>query len=172
MNGINPEFSHNPEEPQREYSFDEGVAEAAIRIEKLIKELNRDVVIVVNGSGRDVGKTTLLKSLGRILADLGVVPRYLNGEDVKAILEASEGRSESERGVYLVETEGRVASSVDQYKLDCIKTNRLIGDLYVGIYKPDKGFLRLKDQRPVADVLIRNEFAINDPGKLQNRTES
>ena len=136
-----------------EYSFDEGVDVCVAKIQELMKTLNRNVFVVINGSSINVGKTVLLGAIQQRLSLLDI-----DRTGKKVIFETEQDK---------LYTTGR------NYRDDLTKINPdlqtgVIGDFYIGIYSPDKPFLWTGKGKmsPVADIMIRNEYAKNSLDKF------
>lgn len=153
-------------EPVPEYSFEEGVDVAAEKIKELYEKSDKDVIIEINGSSINVGKTELLRNLAQKLGETGIPLNVLNDptreyyDYMKAANTDANGGVE-EKGVYIVATSiGKMYHSTKEYRE--LNRGELSIDLYIGIYRPDKPFggNRLV---PVADIMIRNEGASDKP---------
>ena len=168
-----PDQSKAVQEAEKtEFSFEEGVAESIRRIQELFRTLNRDVYVVINGSDIDVGKSALLGALHNQLIILGIPTTHVKelnhpGKEKEVILLTQQGMiykiGESYRD-FLLKTHPDRAMQFDSF-----------ADLYIGIYRPDKAFdvfltpEKRRRYEPVADIMIRNEQAKDDLGKLRQK---
>jgi len=152
-----------------EYSFEEGVQAAVDRIKELYEPSDKDVVVEINGSGINVGKTELLKQLGQKLGEEDIFLSVLNDstrayyEEVKNQDTAANGGVPEKRVYIIATTIGKKYHSTKEYRSLKLE-GELPVDLYIGIYRPDKPFGR--DEHglvPVADIMIRNEGASDKP---------
>ena len=162
--------------------FEDGVVEAVDRVQLLLTD--KDIVVVgIDGSDADVGKTTLLTQLSRRLdalrvpvtscSDISGIPDVFSQIDTKKTLYGSN------KCVVIIEHAG-MASYVDQRVEAMVKLNRNtvltktfngigIGktevDLYVSIYAKGKPFARSNNPllKPLGDVIICNEKATDKP---------
>jgi hypothetical protein len=144
-------------ETKKEYSFDEGVEESVKRIQKLLKKLKRNVFVAINGSAVDVGKTFFLGALQKELTIRGIEVEHTPSFDV--------GGDKTQKVIFNTE-QGKIYLSGRNYRDDIKEMNPGLGigkiaDLYIGIYRPDKSFSGEDEgkESPVADIMIRNEFA-------------
>ena len=151
-----------------EYSFEEGVQAAVDRIKGLYEASDKDVVVEINGSGVNVGKTELLKQLAQKLGDEGIFLSVLNDstrayyEEVKNQDTAANG-GVPEKRVYIVTTTiGKMYHSTEEYRSLKLEGEVSV-DLYIGIYRPDKPFGKDGPLAPVADIMIRNKGARDKP---------
>jgi hypothetical protein len=70
-----PPGGNSPRTPDSkipEYSFEEGMEEAARRIQALFEQSDSDIYVVVNGSGINVGKTKFTGTLSQKLTHMGI----------------------------------------------------------------------------------------------------
>lgn len=140
-----------------EYNFEDGVNEAVKRIINLRAGLDRDIFVVINGAGQNVGKSKLRSALIKRLIESGI----------KAEPSLSDINYESHKVVFFI-AENLVYKLGQSYQDYLIKSNpRLqmgkssLGDFYIGIYRPNKGFhiSNPNEVEPVADIMICNEYA-------------
>ena len=168
---VRPPDSSNrdfPPETNKEYPFDQGVAEATARIQQIFEQADRDIFVIVNGSSINVGKTRLTNELEQNLKRAGLEVGHINDDTINAYQNAQHnyqlGRAQTgeptEKRIYLIQIQGlSLPLSVEKYKQRISAANRrVVGDLYIGIYRPDKPFISSGDSKPIADILIRNEF--------------
>ena len=152
------QFSESSQEqPLTEVSFQEGVEQAMIRIKELLaRTTDRDIFIVINGSSADVGKTTFLGAIGRELYEIGVRVKYLSTEELNDYKWQQEHSDDpNEKAVYIITQQGILAPSTEQYKEKSkVNGRRIVGDLYIGIYRDDRPFETVLNFKPVADILI------------------
>lgn len=160
-----PQTSEVP--PTPEYSFEDGVETAVERIRELYEASDKDVVVEINGSGINVGKTELLRNLARKLGEANISLSVLNDptreyyDYMKANNTDANGGA-GEKRVYIVGTSiGKMYHSTEEYKT--LRMGELPVDLYIGIYRPDKPFGKDSRLVPVADIMIRNEGAEDKP---------
>ena len=152
----------------KEYLFEEGVQVAVDRIKELYEASDKDVIVEINGSGVNVGKTELLKQLAQKLGDEGIFLSVLNDptqayyEEAKK-LETAANSGVSEKRVYIVATTiGKMYHSTEEYRSLKLEGEVSV-DLYIGIYRPDKPFGKDGPLAPVADIMIRNKGARDKP---------
>ncbi len=139
-------------ESRKEYSFDEGVDVSVRKIQELLKTLNRDIYVIINGSSVSVGKSALETALTIKLKLLGI--QCLGGmlgdklNDVNTVFFIThQGRHE------------RANPTKDQQRIiEEIPVSER-GDLRIGIYRPDRMFSVESKTKPAADIMIRNTYA-------------
>ena len=140
-----------------EYNFENGINEAVNRIITLRANLNRDIFVVINGAGQNVGKSKLRSALIRRLIESGI----------KAEPSLSDINHGSHKVVFFI-AENLVYKLGQSYQDYLIKSNpRLqmgnssLGDFYIGIFRPNKDFhiSNPNEVEPVADIMICNEHA-------------
>lgn len=159
--------------------FEDGLVEAIDRVQLLL--IDKDIVVVgIDGSDADVGKTTLLTKLSQRLdvlrvpvvscSDIDGIPDVFSQIDTKKVLYGNN------KCVVIIEHAG-MASYVDQRIEAMVKLNRNkvltqtfnrmgIGktevDLYISIYAKAKPFARSNNPllKPLGDVVICNEKAV------------
>ena len=139
-----------------QYSFDKGVDVCVARIQELLKTLNRDIYVIINGSGTDVGKTKLC----------GAIQQKLALADIDRI----------ERQVFFEEEQGKSYKKGSNYREDRAGKKPGLGidevpDLYIGIYRTDKPFPTEENYEPVADIMIHNEHAKDAQSKTRYKGE-
>jgi hypothetical protein len=145
-----------------DYSFDEGVEKSVERIQQLIRDLKRDVFVFVNGSSIEVGKTTLIRTLATKLHALGIPCEF-------EVTFPKTPEGEIKKVVFREQINGHWKSG-ESYRDALRKANPNLGpekygDLYIGIYRPDRKFkpdIRGLDE-PTADIMIRNTQALDRP---------
>lgn len=178
----------------KEYGFEEGVAKAIADIERLLAAQDY-VVITIAGSSNDVGKTTLAAALrGKLSArdishhsesDTSIVrsspeqhrPHFLDSErgahaiifeaECPVLLAEKNLTPEEELGERGIESgkQRQNAFIAEWGKRVDVPLSRV--DLRIYIYRPDKPF-RPTESR-YADIIIRNDQAIDSPRKLRWR---
>ena len=161
----------------KEYSFEEGVAEAVTRIKEVLKD--RDFACVsVTGSGIMVGKTTTSAAIHKGLKRAGVETRPIGDSSIISKVCFSE---DSPKHVIVLEAEwipypGSNFTTLEKRRSPAgikdakrIQDTKLaakfkkIGvpiekiDLRVFVYRPDQPFE--DDETNCADIIIRNELA-------------
>lgn len=166
-----------PEKPElKEYSAEAGVAKTVALTERLL-ESQKYVVIAISGSAVDVGNTYIDQAIKRELmlrdisfAQVGSIGTFMT----KPIFEK---RRKGGR-VLVFETESPVFGPVEEGKRlqnkwlkERIKEKKLrlpISkiDIRIYVYRPDKPFTQDVDLRG-ADILIKNEGAVNDRRKIR-----
>ncbi len=162
-----------------EYNFEDGL-QRAIEIISSVLEQKKVVVVAINGSDINVGKTTLQTELGRFCLRKGFA--LLNGSDAGS-LRMSEAdflyqlnTSLDNKGVIILGAnshgfsvpENKIQAAREFYdyqfkdKKGSIPTEKI--DLWIGIYRDDKPFSSgslVEPRFPLADILIKNEKAVD-----------
>jgi hypothetical protein len=144
-----------------EFSFEEGLVQSVAIIQNLLKTLNRHIFVVINGSSRDVGKSTFLAALQIKLRESGVA--------CDSALSANyEYKTQT---VFFTIVQSLIWTASGNYANDFKTSNPnapvgTYGDLYIGIYRPDKKFnlsmgANKKELKPVADIMICNTHAMD-----------
>lgn len=141
-----------------------------------IDELRRTIVIAINGSSIDVGKSAVSGALNRKLTEKGIPVGIASDIGTCRIaveqLEFSRRMlSSSTPGILLLQAAAQGASASSFKKLDTLvalynhSLQELCGvagiDLWIGIQRPDRPF---SYKHPVADYLIQNTGA-TDKGR-------
>ncbi|HEV7423758.1 MAG TPA: hypothetical protein VGO21_01055, partial [Candidatus Paceibacterota bacterium] len=149
-------------ENRKEYYFNEGVAESVSRIKKLFISLDRHVYVIICGSGSNVGKTALLSSLQRELGRLAIPTEH----------EWTEGQAVPQTKTVRFTTQvNDLWTTGAKLRNHLIQSNPALkfgdydnlADLYIGIYSSDKKFLEPPEVPEVADLVICNELAKDNP---------
>lgn len=178
----------------KEYGFEEGVAQATAEIERLLAAQDY-VVITIAGSSNDVGKTTLTGAIRTELIRRNIP--YYNAPDTSILSELGESfrpqflDSERNARAIIFEAENPILPpelTLPQEEIygekgtksgKQIQNNKIAQwgkhfglpvsrvDLRLYIYRPDKPF-RPTESR-YADIIIRNDHAIDSPYKLRGR---
>ena len=151
-----------PREAVKEYGFDAGVEEAVARITKIFGSGKRDVFVVINGSHIEVGKTRLFGTLAVKLKELGYQVESLGDDSFNAYeYFKQQPHNKNTSKIYISQVlAGVLPSGAEQYRSVLAKAgHRIVADLYVGIYRPDRPFSG--KGLPIADMVIRNEEAKN-----------
>lgn len=161
-------------ETEREYTFESGVAEIMKRIEALLTQKDY-VVIEINGSGKNVGKSTLA---GRLWTEfkLKQIPCTSVSEiDLFAVhlvkdLQEYQKSYKTRKGVIVFDAALDAMAFDDAKNRQTVRNGenrsvREIGDKFklgvdrvdiiVAIYSPKRSFIAT----PVGDIVIRNEYA-------------
>lgn len=157
-----------PEAP--EYGFEKGLEEITSRILELLRR-EKYVVVAFSCSSTNVGKSTLAKLVAQKLFKNGITAeRYHGLEEIGEDNTAPRGDSR----VFIFEQLEWHTVNIKQYTGLKIAWDRAIkktfdkvgigvrgADLWVGIYRPDKPFELGSNSRPLADIIIRNDLAVN-----------
>ena len=159
------------ENPENEYSFEDGLERALTEVSDLLKR-QEYVVVAITGSSHDVGKSTLQAELGNRLLQTGAdVEGYSEIENLgyaslhfsdaaagKVIIFGAEPTVYSEKGKQ--NQDKHLAGVAGQQGLTIPKI-----DLRILIYRPDHPFTG--EEKVCADIIIRNDRAIDDPRKMR-----
>lgn len=153
-----------------EFGFNEGVEEITHRVLDLLKNQS-DVVLGFSGSSANVGKTTLAKAVYSELNKKGVRSAVYHGVE-----EVGQRSAQPDEHVFIFEQIewGSLAEKLHD-RIKDIKNQEIKKalekrgntsngvDLWVGIYRLDLPFDKKSsggdDMSPIADILIKNEFA-------------
>jgi hypothetical protein len=150
------------EEKPREYSFEKGVDAAFERIKELYNTLDRDIIVEINGSNVNVGKSELLRQLSGRLYEVGILSTNLERTDKELFAEVKKFEGAEDKKVYIVsDTIRKLFDSTESYRKALRDNDLLTADLYIGIYSPDRPFEGATG--PVADMIIKNEHATEKP---------
>ncbi|MEK7649362.1 MAG: hypothetical protein AAB367_00135 [Patescibacteria group bacterium] len=151
-------------EEVREYDFEAGVHEAADALSSVYEKAKEDIIVVINGSSVNVGKSFFRRTLVEELAKRGVpVGGSINaytGLDVerRKLGEAHTKPGSKPQSVYFSEEIDWTAESLTE-KFQRQEMPRYAADYYIGIYRPDVPFR--EKQLPLADIIVKNDHAIN-----------
>lgn len=174
-----PESRNNPE-----YNFESGIKAAMERIQSLLAE--KDVVLVgINGSDTNVGKTRVGAELSKLLNENQIPNIRVGGIDIikqnehKVLSMLAE--SDQPRGVIIFTaqmsgsyTEDQLTKLKQSFDDDAKEAASRSGlpfdkvDLMISIYRPDKPFVSADENintKPIGDIIIRNEKAIDKDTK-------
>ena len=136
-----------------EYSFEEGVPICVKKIQELMQNLKRDVIVVVNASRENVGTSTLVTRLQIELKHLGIDSEHTPSTNIKY---------KNTKVVFSL-AGGLICKVSPDFKKDLhglkSDTSRHNGDFYIGICRPDKRFKVSKGYQLAADIIICNEYA-------------
>lgn len=171
-----PKESSVPNESARErvseYDFAEGAREALSRVLELYEHSDRDLLVVINGSSVNVGKSRLESLLRQRLTEARIFTDTVTTERRSAIERARTDVSDDTlkamqyhpRRVYFHIRQGLSLRSTEQYR-DMLRGNQdmAVPDLIIAIYREDKPFDTKGGLVPVGDIIIRNEFAADKP---------
>lgn len=160
---------------QQEYDFGRGALEALDRILALYEKTDRDLVVVINGSGINVGKTKLEQFLRSHLMERDIPTNqmsHLTRDELKWRQDHSPEPVESRRPyrVFFHTMHGGLAPSVPAFHAMHKTSEYLPADYFVAIYRPDRPFSKIRDFKPLGDIVIRNEKAIDSPYKFSARS--
>lgn len=159
-------FEERPRE--NEYNFEEGVEEAVVRIRQLL-DFQKYVMVAIIGSSNDVGKTNLCAALSEKLSKFGLL--------VDATSEiATIGETDNFSSRVIILHSEKFPYEDTQIQDDSLKAKMTqIGlpiskiDLRIFIYRSDKPFdKRLNLDRSQASIVIKNERAVDTPGKKRH----
>jgi hypothetical protein len=162
-----------------EYNFEDGL-QRAIEIISSVLEQKDVVVVAINGSDINVGKTTLQTELGRFCLRKGFA--LLNGSDADSLGMCEDdflyqlSTCSHNKGVIILGAnahgfsvpESKIQTAREFYdyqfkeKKGAIPTEKI--DLWIGIYRDDKPFgsgSQVEPKFPLADILIKNEKAVD-----------
>lgn len=179
-----PKKSDNREKRQEkyEYSFDEGAEEAVKRIMEFL-EKQKFAMVAFHSSHINVGKTTLANRIMSELVDKGnIYATCFHGLDdiTKNRLEELQEicvRYMKEKVVILIDQlEIGSSMNVKNYEKIVDFHNKNVAeifadsgwdirkvDLWIGLHRPDRPFNKETGRgdpaKPIADIIIRNEFA-------------
>ncbi len=175
-----------PETEAKEYNFAVGLKELESRIEEKLKEKDF-IVVAFNATGINVGKTYVSGKLAQdlrvngiqslVCGDLSLVRGWKDGflSDIKysdkkkgvIILEAQFGDFVTYKN-NTAEVRKRLDNEVKKEIGQDLKVNKI--DIVVGLCRPDKPFIVKRKEEtlvPLADMIINNELAIDDPRKMK-----
>jgi hypothetical protein len=157
---------------RREYGFAEGVRASLDRLLELYEHTDHDLVVVINGSSTDVGKTYLQRDIERALMEHSIVTTNLGTGGRSDMLwrrqhipdPVASGRRPFVVFFYVMQ--GFLIRKGEDYNA---RTGRdfLPVDLAVAIYRPDRPFEDNPQLKPLGDIVIRNELAVDNPHKLR-----
>lgn len=181
------ESETSPKQPEqtaekKEYNFDQGVSVVVQKIESLLAAGQKYVVVSINGSDVEVGKTHLLAAIAIQLKLKGInVYDCSNSEHIgilKDVIKATEEESPANQIVIIFQADAPTGFPVPKEKIEQERGRsdyslrqraEEIGlplekiDIRVGIYRPDRPFVSFKGCKIFADIIIRNEQAHNRP---------
>lgn len=168
---------------QKEYNFDEGVSVIVEKIESLLQSGQKYVIVSINGSGIDVGKTKLTSEISINLQQKVTGTLVLtcsnadNIDTLKDILSMDTKQKIPKKQVVIIfgadhytglvlpkKIKEKVRESADK---SLKKNAAAIGlgvdkiDLRIGIFRPDRPFKSIDDCEVFADIIIKNEKAHN-----------
>lgn len=139
---------------------------------ELYERTDHDLVVVINGSSGDVGKTYLQAELTRALMERNIDTANLGTGGRGDMLRRREmmpdptdaGRREFVVFFYVMQ--GFMLRKGEEYNA---RTGRdfLPVDLSIAIYRPDRPFENHPQLEPFGDIMIRNELAVDNPHKLR-----
>lgn len=174
----------NPHQPEtapekleiKEYSAKAGIAKAVSEIERLLAA-QKYVVVAISGSSHDVGKTYVSSAIEAELirrdisfVGVGSIETLLT----KPVFEERRGQGhvllfEAESPIFGPAEEGKRLQNQwlkEKIKEEKLKISVSKIDLRIYVYRPDKPFSEDVDLRS-ADVVIKNEEAVDDRGKMR-----
>ena len=169
------EPGHREAAERNEYGFEGGAQEALNRILELYEKTDRDLVVVINGSGINVGKTKVEQFLRGALTERDIPTNqlsYLTRDELKWRQDHSPEPADSGRRPYRVffyTMLGTVSPSVPAFHAMHKTSEYLPADFFVAIYRPDRKFPVIRDFKPLGDIIIRNEKAVDSPHKFGSR---
>ncbi len=181
----NIDHAITPEVQQiKEYNFDEGVQEAIKRIEDLLSR-QEYVVVGVNATGTDVGKTRLSGALVKYfhgrnnIAAFGCSsPESFLWSSLKS--EISDYQKQEDKGKVVIifdsytsfpyaendknrilmrQSKDRDVENVVSSHLPILPIHRV--DIWIGLCRPDKPFIGDLEEIPLSDIMICNEKAVD-----------
>ena len=180
-----PESFFVPESETKEYNFAEGLKELEKRITEKLAEKDF-IVVAFNATGINVGKSFISSKVARDLR-AGGIPSLVCGDlsvidDWEKVFLHDLENSDQKKGVIILEAQFGDFSTYqnDRDKLRKIfdeEVKNKIGqelsvdkiDILVGLCRPDKPFhtenVKGRPVMPLADFIINNELAIDDPRK-------
>ncbi|HXV27117.1 MAG TPA: hypothetical protein VD862_03810 [Candidatus Paceibacterota bacterium] len=155
---------------QREFGFAEGVAAATDRICELYESAGRDLVVYINGSGVNVGKTHVEGAIRRELMRRGIGTSNLGSgtmSDLRWRQEHLGERDADKPHVVFFHTVTELVTRKGTAYNDMGRGDEFVPvDLFVAVYRPDKPFREHPELDILGDIVIKNEFASDDPVKL------
>lgn len=157
-----------------ELTFDMGVAETIARIDQLLQQQDC-VVIAINFTGENVGKSFFTRRILKILHQTEIPALYLRDRPREMDIEAlnlQENRYGSKKMILILE-EAQLGSlhvdsamAIKRFRNDeAVRFCRELGhehhgiDFWVGLHTPSQPFSQDHSYAPIADFIIRNEEA-------------
>ncbi len=154
---------------ENEFNFEQGLAFTLARVKELYAASPGDVVVGIFGSGTNVGRSKFLGALARGLKLTGTATVELQGRVDKAdehSIGIERSNSPDNRVVIILENipelMGGSRAAAEAHELEA---GRLVADLYVAIFRPDKPFVDRATVKTFADVFICNDLAIDNLSK-------
>lgn len=161
----------------KEYDAEAGIAKAISEIERLLQS-QKYVIVAISGSSIDVGKTYVSSRIERGLMERDISFVSVSDINVFNIKPMFEKRRDKKGRVLVFEAESPIFGPAEEGKKfqDKYLREKIIKekmrlpvykiDIRVYVYRPDKLFSPDVDLRS-ADIVIRNEGAVNDTRKTR-----